>query len=120
MNVVLWVLQVLLALVFLFSGGSKFVMSIEDMTKQIALPGLFLRFIGVCEILGGLGLILPGIFRTKTWLTPLAAAGLAITMIGANIIAFQLGPLAAVLPLITGILCAFVAYGRWRARPLSE
>ena len=120
MNVVLWILQVLLALLFLFSGVSKFVMSVEEMTKQIALPGLFLHFIGVCEILGGLGLILPAIFRIKTWLTPLAAAGLVIIMIGATIIALKLNPVTAVVPLITGILCAFVAYGRWRVRPLSE
>src|SRR5258706_15522502 len=110
MNVVLWIIQVLLALLFLFGGGVKLVLPIEEMTKQIAMPGLFLRFIGVCEVLGGLGLILPGIFRLKTGLTPLAAAGLTIIMIGATAISLKLGFSAAVFPLVTGILCALVAY----------
>jgi len=118
MNVALWILQVLLALLFMFSGVMKFVMSVEEMTKQIAMPGWLLHFIGVCEIIGGLGLILPGIFRIQTWLTPLAAAGLFIIMIGATIISFQLGPATAVVPLVAGVLCAMVAYGRWRVRPL--
>lgn len=67
MNIALWIIQVLLALLFLFAGVMKFVMPIEEMTKQmqVAVPGLFLQFIGVCEILGGLGLILPGSFGLR-------------------------------------------------------
>lgn len=123
MNVVLWIIQVLLALLFLFAGGTKLVMSIEAMRamgspNQILLPGLLIRFIGVCEILGGLGLVLPGIFRIKQWLTPLAAAGLLIIMIGATAITFAGDGFAmAVPPLIVGLLTAFVAYGRWRLAP---
>lgn len=83
MNVVMWIVQVLLPLLFLFGGGMKLVLPIEEMTKQMAMPGLLLRFIGVCEVLGGLGLILPGLLRIWTALTPLAAAGLVIIMIGA-------------------------------------
>jgi uncharacterized membrane protein YphA (DoxX/SURF4 family) len=119
MNIVLWIIQVLLALLFLFAGGTKLILPIEEMTKQIAMPGLLLRFIGVCEVLGGLGLILPGIFRFKTGLTPLAAAGLVIIMIGATVISLKMGLAAAVLPLVILILCAFVAYERWRVRPLG-
>jgi len=121
MNVVLWIIQVLLALLFLFAGGVKLVLPIEEMTKQIAMPGLFLRFLGVVEVLGGLGLILPGLFRIKTWLTPLAAAGLVIIMIGATVISLRIGPVGpAMIPLVTGLLAAFVAYGRWRLAPLAE
>ncbi len=120
MNIVLWIIQVLLALLFLFAGGVKLVLPIEEMTKQMAMPGLFLRFLGVVEVLGGLGLILPGLFRIKTWLTPLAAAGLAIIMIGATVISLRIGPVGpALIPLVTGLLAAFVAYGRWRLAPLA-
>jgi len=122
MNIALWIVQVLLALLFLFAGVMKFVMPIEEMTKQmpVAIPGLFLQFIGVCEILGGLGLILPGLFRVKTWLTPLAAAGLFIIMIGATVISLKLGVSFAISPLLAMLLSAFVAYGRWRLAPLRE
>lgn len=123
MNIALWIIQVLLALLFLFAGGMKLVLPIEVLTSmgppnQVQLPGLFLKFIGVCEVLGALGLILPGIFRVKTWLTPLAAAGLVIIMIGAAAVSLKLGVAAVVPPVVAGLLLAFVAYGRWRVAPL--
>jgi uncharacterized membrane protein YphA (DoxX/SURF4 family) len=120
MNVVLWIIQVLLALLFLFAGVTKLILPIEEMTKQLAMPGLFLRFLGVVEVLGALGLILPGLFRIKTWLTPLAAAGLVIVMIGATVISLKMGLSATVIPFVTGVLLVFVAYGRWRLVPLRS
>ena len=118
MNIVLWIIQVLLALLFLFAGVMKLVLPIEEMTKQMPLPGLFLRFIGVCEVLGGLGLILPGLLRIQTALTPLAAAGLVIIMIGATALTLKSGQVApALFSLVVGLLAAFVAYGRWRLAP---
>jgi len=119
MNVALWIVQGLLAALFLFAGVMKFVMPVEEMTKQMpGMPGWFLHFIGVAEVLGGLGLVLPGLFRIGTGLTPLAAAGLVIIMIGATVIGAMIGPVAgALLPLIAGVLAAFVAYGRWRLAP---
>jgi uncharacterized membrane protein YphA (DoxX/SURF4 family) len=118
MNIVLWIIQVLLALLFLFAGGMKLVLPIEEMTKQMPMPGLFLRFIGVCEVLGGLGLILPGLLRIQTALTPLAAAGLVIIMIGATALTLKSGQVApALFSLVVGLLAAFVAYGRWRLAP---
>ena len=119
MNIVLWIIQVLLALLFLFGGGVKLALPVAEMTKQLAMPGLFLRFLGVVEVLGGLGLILPGLLHIKTWLTPLAAAGLVIIMIGATVISLRIGPVApAMFPLVTGLLAAFVAYGRRRLAPM--
>jgi uncharacterized membrane protein YphA (DoxX/SURF4 family) len=123
MNIALWIIQVLLALLFLFAGGMKLVLPIDVLTSmgppdQVQLPGLFIKFIGVCEVLGALGLILPGIFRVKTWLTPLAAAGLVIIMIGAAAVSLKLGVGAVMPPVVVGLLLAFVAYGRWRAAPL--
>jgi hypothetical protein len=121
MNVVLWVIQVLLALLFLFAGVTKLILPIEEMIKQMAMPGLFLRLLGVAEVLGALGLILPGLFRVKSWLTPLAAVGLTIIVIGATVTTLMIGGGAtALFPLVTALLAGFVAYGRWRLAPLRE
>ncbi len=112
----LWIVQGLLALLFLFAGGMKLVMPIEEMTKQMPLPGGFLRFIGVAEFLGGLGLILPAATGIRPGLTPLAAAGLVIIMIGATVVSAETsGMVAALFPLLVLFLLVLVAYGRWRA-----
>ena len=86
----------------------------------IALPGPFLRFLGVAEVLGAIGLILPGLLRIRTGLTPMAAAGLVIIMTGATVITVLGGDVAlALVPLIVGLLSGLVAYGRWRLVPWS-
>jgi len=121
MNTVLWIVQGLLAIVYLVAGGSKLVMPIEEMTKDVALPGAFLRFLGVSEVLGAVGLILPGLLGIRPGLTPLAAAGLVLIMIGATVITVAtMGVALALIPLVVGLLAAFVAYGRWRLAPLGE
>lgn len=121
LSTVLWVLQVLLALLFLWAGGIKLVLPLEKLAGPVALPGLFLRFIGVVEVLGGIGLILPGLLRIRPGLTPWAAAGLVILMLGAVGITLAGGGSSAgmaLIPGVTGLLAAFVAYGRWRLAPL--
>ena len=118
MNIALWIIQILLALLFLFAGGTKLVLPIEVLTamgspNQVHLPGWFIRFIGVCEVLGALGLILPGLLKIRPQLTWLAAAGLVIIMIGATVLTFVadgIGP--ALIPFVVGLLLVFVAYGR--------
>jgi uncharacterized membrane protein YphA (DoxX/SURF4 family) len=122
-NILLWIVQIMLALLFLFAGGMKLIVP-ADVLMQGAPPGstqfsaLFLKFIGVVEVLGGLGLILPGIFHRRPELTPLAAAGLVIVMIGAVVISvMDHGIMAGVTPFTTGLVCAFVAYGRWKLAP---
>jgi hypothetical protein len=118
MNYALWIVQGLLAIIFLFAGGMKLVLPVEEMTKQMPLPGLFLRFIAVCEVLGAIGLILPGLLGIRPGLTPLAAAGMVIIMIGATVLTLMTGDIAvALIPLAVGLLSAFVAYGRWRLVP---
>jgi DoxX-like family len=115
MNVALWIVQGVLAALFLLAGGAKLVLPLDQMTGPVALPGWFLRFIGVAEVLGALGLILPGLLRIRPGLTPLAAAGLVIIMIGATVITLVGGMVAvAVMNVVVGLLAGFVAYGRWR------
>jgi len=119
MNVLLWIIQILLAALFLFAGVMKLVLPLEKLTGPVVVPGLFLRFIGLCETLGGLGLILPGLLRIRTGLTPLAAAGLVIIMVGATVLNLRTGDLVTTtLTILVGLLAALVAYARWKVVPL--
>lgn len=124
LNIALWVVQVLLALLFIWAGGLKLVLPAEQLSGppgSVVLPIAFLRFIGLCELLGGLGLILPSLLRIKPGLTPLAATGLVIIMIGAVGISLAGGAgWMTAMPAVTGLLAAFVAYGRWRLAPISS
>jgi uncharacterized membrane protein YphA (DoxX/SURF4 family) len=123
MTYALWIVQVLLALIFLFAGGTKLILPLDVLKSmgspnQIVLPGLLIRFIGVVEVLGALGLILPGLLRIRPVLTPLAATGLVIIMVGATALTLASSEvIPALFPLVVGLLAAFVAYGRWRLVP---
>jgi uncharacterized membrane protein YphA (DoxX/SURF4 family) len=109
----LWGAQIVLAAIFLFAGVMKFVMSAEEMTRDIDLPIAFLRFIGVCEVLGALAMILPGISGIQRKLTPIAAMGLIVIMIGATSITIGvMGVVPALYPFVVGLVALFVAYGR--------
>ncbi len=93
----------------------KLILPIEMITAQMPLPlsGLFLRFIGVAEVACALGLILPGLVRMRPMLTRLSACGLLLDMIGATVVTLLGGKgTAALLPLVVGLLCAAVTYGR--------
>lgn len=111
----LWVVQAILALVFLFAGSMKLIMPVEMLSAQMSvpLPGFFLKFIGLAEVAGAMGLILPGLVRIRPLLTPLAASGLVIIMIGATVVTLAGGEIVgALVPFVVGLLCAAVAYGR--------
>jgi len=115
-NTWLWIVQGLLAALFLFAGGVKLVMPVEAMQQgPVALPGPFLRFIGVAEVCGAVGLILPWALRIRPVLTPIAASGLIVIMIGATVITALTGPVApALIPMTVGVLLTVVAWQRTR------
>lgn len=111
----LWIAQGVLAAIFLFTGGTKLVTPATTLAAQSHLPGGLMKFVGVCETLGALGLILPGLFGIQRQLTPLAAAGLVGIMIGATIDMIVQGQAAfTFIPVIVGMLAAYVARGRSR------
>ena len=115
-NTALWIVQGVLACLFLLAGGSKLVMTAEQMASPgpVQFPVLFIRFIGVCEVLGAIGMILPGVTGITPGLTPLGAAGLVIIMIGASVVNIMNGMAAFAIPTaVLGLLCAVVIWGRW-------
>jgi hypothetical protein len=121
MNRALWIVQGVLALVFLLAGGMKLVLPPEALTAQYPLPAEFVRFIGVTEVLGALGLVLPGLLRIRPDLTQLAAAGLAINMTAATLVTLGIGGgAAALMPLALGLLAVFVVFGRQQVTPGRE
>ncbi len=112
-NASLWTIQGVLALVFLFAGGMKLVSPAAALAQSSPLPPLFLKLIGLAEVAGALGLILPGLVRVRRGLTSLAAAGLVVIMTGATVLTAASGHVGgAVVPCIVGVLAAFVAYQR--------
>lgn len=116
MSLVLWVVQGLLALLFLALGGMKLALPAAEMAAQMPVPVPLVRFIGVAEVLGAFGLVLPGLLRARTVLTPLAAAGLAIITAGATVVHLAQGDgvLMALFPFVVMLLSLFVAVGRWQ------
>ncbi|HTV20561.1 MAG TPA: DoxX family protein [Polyangiaceae bacterium] len=125
MNIVLWILQALLALLYL-SGGAYKVFSFDELaTQMLALPRAGWTLLGCIEIVGALLLIVPAAFQWKPRLTPLAAGVLALETLGlAALYARYSLELAATNPmvwaLVMGVLAAFVAYGRFSLRPTPE
>lgn len=124
MNIILWVLQIVFGLFFLFVGVMHFVLPPNlppMMGWMYELPSGLHVVSGILEILGGLGLILPGLFRTQTRLTPLAALGLVFVMVGAAVWHITRGEAQNVVQnLVVAALLGFVAYGRWKLSPLKD
>ncbi len=130
MNTALWTLQVLWGVFFCFTGFGKLMCYRPDVWKHAlhqpvawfsAVPqGLFV-FIGVCEFLGGVGLLLPSLTGVKPKLTPLAAFGLTLVMILAATFHIVRGEFSFFWPinLVLGGGAAFIAYGRLMARPIA-
>lgn len=123
-NKTLWAIQILLALAFGMAGAMKLFMPIADLAAQMGWPGemspLLVRFIGLSELAGALGLVLPFALRIRPSLTPLAAAGLVVVMLLAAGFHLTRGEGAMILPnLVLGALAAFVAWGRSKKAPVA-
>jgi uncharacterized membrane protein YphA (DoxX/SURF4 family) len=124
MNIALWVLQVLLAFAFVAAGVMKSTQPIDKLSKSLAWtgevsPGL-VRFIGISELLGGIGLLLPALTGVLPWLTPLAAAALALVMllaVGFHVMRKEYNTMAPSVVLL--LLALFVAYGRFVLAPFA-
>ena len=116
-RVALWITQGLLCALFLFAGGFKLVLPLAALAKFSPLPPVFFKFIGVCEVAGALGLVLPGLFRIRENLTELAAIGLVGVMAGAVTLTVVLqGVAPAIMPFVVGLLLFAIVRGR-TARP---
>jgi uncharacterized membrane protein len=123
MNRFLWVLQILFGIYFFAVGVMHFIIPPglpEAMSWMYELSDTLHIVAGTAEILAGLGLILPGVFKIKTWLTPLAALGMILVMIGAAVYHIQRGEIPNIgINLLNAAVMAFIAYGRWKLRPLE-
>jgi hypothetical protein len=120
MNILLWVLQVLLALAF-FAHGCLFLFPPAAMVEQMnaSLPRWFQVFLGAAEVLAAVGLTLPGLARIHTWLVPAAAAGVMIVMISASIFHLVRGEVSsAITTMVLLAVATFIAYMRWRVAPI--
>ena len=122
MHLTLWILQGVLAVVFAIAGVTHFLPpeGLPEAMRGVAeMPAGVPYFIGAVEILAVLGLILPGLTGIQTRLTPLASAGLILVMVGAIVWHAQREEFPnIVLNVILAVIAVFVAYGRWRLRPL--
>ena len=124
MNILLWVLQVLLGVYFVFVGVLHFIVPPGlpgPMSWMYELSPVLHFFSGSAEILGGLGLILPAVTKIQTRLTPLAGSGLVLVMLGAIVWHIQRGETSNIMfNIILAIVAGFIAYGRWRLSPLAD
>ena len=124
LRIALWAAQVGLAAMFLFSGWLKVSLSGAELSEMMSIPRVLgepmTRFIGACELLGAVGLILPALTRIKPWLTPLAAAALGLVMVLGALYHLSQGELGGIpINIVLGAAAAFVAWGRMRAAPIA-
>jgi uncharacterized membrane protein YphA (DoxX/SURF4 family) len=120
MNIVLWLLQVLLALAF-FAHGWMFLFPPASVVEQMnaSLPRWFQVFLGVAEVLAAIGLTLPGVTRIMPWLVPLAAAGIMFVLGSATVYHFVRAEISSgIITLVMLVLATAVAYYRWRVLPI--
>jgi hypothetical protein len=120
MNIVLWILQLLLALAFLAHGALLLAPPPDIAAVMNAeLPRAFWIFLGVAEVAAGVGLTLPGIARVYPWLVTWAAVGVMIVMVGAtgwHLVRAEYS--SAIITAVLLVMATFTAYGRWRLLPI--
>ncbi len=123
LNISLWIAQAILAVMFIMAGAMKSMQPIEELAKSLpwvneVSVGL-VRFIGVSELLGGIGLVLPALLRIKPILTPLAALGLAVVMVFAFVYHIAKGEYNVLgMNVILAAIALFIAWGRYKKAPV--
>lgn len=121
LSIALWTLQSVLAVIFVMTGATKLLTQADIMQAQSPLPLALVRFVGLCEVAGALGMLLPGLLRIQPGLTSLAAGGLVVLMVFATIltpIMISPDPVLMLIPATVGVAAAFVGYARLRLAPL--
>ena len=123
-NITLWILQFLLAAMFLMAGFMKLSQPIDELSKSLPwaaqVPEGLVRFIGGAEVLGALGLILPALLRIKPILTPIAALGIATVMLFAIFFHGSRGENSAIgMNVVLIIIAALIAWGRFKKAPIA-
>jgi putative oxidoreductase len=123
MNIALWVVQGLLALLFLLAGIMKAFLPLATVKKNLPwandVPAALVRFIGISELLGAIGLVAPALAGILPWLIVAAAAGLVIAMLCATVFHIARREFTAVgMPIVLLLLAAFIVLGRWALSPL--
>jgi len=124
LNITLWIAQVLLAAMFLMSGFTKVAQPIEQLSQMLPwasqVPAGLVRFIGISEVLGGLGLILPALLRIKPQLTVWTALGLVVVMIFASTFHLSRGEGAMIgTNIVLALVAVFIAWGRSKKTPIQ-
>ncbi len=124
LNILLWIAQIILAIMFFIAGAIKATQPIEKLAIQLPwatqVSAELVRFIGVSELLGAIGVILPALLRIKPNLTPLAGSGLALIMLFASVFHLLRGEILALpMTIVLGLIALFVAWGRFRKRPIK-
>lgn len=124
LNIALWVAQGLLAAMYLMAGGNKAFQSIEELSKMLPwateMPSGLVRFIGISELLGGLGLLLPSILRIQPKLTPIAAIGLVVVQLLAAFFHISRGETQMIgMNALFMAIAAFIAWGRTKKAPIE-
>jgi putative oxidoreductase len=121
LRIALWSAQIALAIVFALAGGMKVATPAAELAKTApGFPLAFLRFLGIAELAGAIGIILPALTRIAPVLTPLASSGFVIVMASAGVLHLvrgQFGELAVVV--VLGALAYFVAWGRFKRAPIA-
>ncbi len=125
MNIGLWTAQVVLAILFIMAGMMKSALPIDQLSLSVPwageVPQALVRFIGISELLGGIGLLVPGVFRIKPRLTPYAASGLLTIQVFAMIFHFSRGEYGAIgFNVVLALAAAFIAWGRFKKLPVLE
>ncbi|XOV94808.1 MAG: DoxX family protein [Bacteroidota bacterium] len=125
LNIVVWMTQSILAMVFLLAGSVKIFLPIKELAIQMDfvkyVPVFLTRFIGIMEVLGGLGLMIPSMFEIKPLLTPLAAIGLMVDMVLAVIFHVSRGEFSTIgFNILLAVVAVFVAWARYKKVPITS